>query len=279
MSRSLKTANILVFDSGAGGLSVAAEILKTRQPANILYLADNAYFPYGTMEDQSLIARVGNVIAEAIVQFAPDIIVVACNTASTLALAKLRAQFPHTEFVGVVPAIKPAAAITTSKTIGVLATPATVNRFYTKKLIDDFARHCNVLTLGSSKLVFMAEEVVTGVQPDVHVLTQEVERLVRQAHPHIMDTVVLACTHFPLLNDHLKAISAFRHIRWIDSGEAIASRVAYLLQKRFPLGTPPGRHLTVLTTKDNDTVTRDAYCSYLRQVTDLPLVAEHLAMS
>ena len=152
---------ILVFDSGVGGLTVYREIAAARPDAAYVYLADDAGFPYGNQPETVLIARIIDVVGQAIAEHKPDLVVVACNTASTLALAELRTRFV-VPFVGTVPAIKPACAQSASKRISVLGTQATVSREYTRALIREFAAGCDVALVGSSHLASYAEAELAG---------------------------------------------------------------------------------------------------------------------
>lgn len=215
---------VLVFDSGVGGLSILAEIHARLPQCELVYACDNAAFPYGTKNEEELVERVDIVLKALIRQVAPDIVVVACNTASTVALPRIRAHF-HNPVVGVVPAIKPAAKITSTRVIGLLATPGTVARPYTQRLIEDFASHCLVHRLGSRRLVEIAESKLRNRPADIGEIRDIISPLFADAD---MDTVVLACTHFPLLRAELEA-AAPRAVQWIDSGEAIARRVENLL--------------------------------------------------
>ncbi len=221
-------ARILVFDSGVGGLSILAAIRARLPGADFIYACDNAAFPYGTKDEATLLARVDRVLRALIAHSQPDIVVVACNTASTLVLPRIRAHLPEpvaNRIVGVVPGIKPAAALTQSSVIGLLGTPGTVARPYTQRLIDDFAAHCTVVRVGSSALVEIAEARLRGAAAAVDQVAAIIAPLFAHAE---LDTVVLACTHFPLLRDDLVA-AAPRAVHWIDSGAAIARRVASLL--------------------------------------------------
>jgi glutamate racemase len=130
-----QTPKILVFDSGLGGLTVYREIARLRPKADCIYLADDAQFPYGALSEAGLVSRAQAVLNAAIAEYAPDLVVIACNTASTLVLPPLRAAYPALPFVGTVPAIKPAAERSRSQMISVLATPGTVARDYTRTLI------------------------------------------------------------------------------------------------------------------------------------------------
>lgn len=228
-----KPITALVFDSGVGGLSVAVEIQKKLPSLNIVYASDNAFFPYGTKGETELIIRVEKVL-RAIIQAHPiDMIVIACNTASTLALAHCRQVF-DLPIVGVVPAIKPASQFTQSGVIGLLATPATIARPYTNELIREYAGDHQVIRLGSSELVALAESKLRGKEITQSDLAPILSGFFQQADQSLvrnMDTLVLACTHFPLMRDEIKQWFAQQNIDilLIDSGEAIARRVEFLL--------------------------------------------------
>lgn len=217
---------ILVFDSGVGGLSICQSLRKAGIRLPLLYVADTAWFPYGLREEAELLQRVQHLMEPLIRQHLPQLVILACNTLSTLALPALRAQF-DVPFVGVVPAIKPAAQQTQSGVIGLLATPATVKRAYTDKLIAEFAPHCEVIRVGSNELVLAAERYFKEGQIDLAAIKHAIEPLIEAKQQQGLDTVVLGCTHFPLLLTQLDQL--LPGIRWIDSGEAIARRVKELL--------------------------------------------------
>lgn len=220
-------ARILVFDSGVGGLSVAREI-QQRLPLNpLVYASDNAFFPYGTKGEAELIARVDQIIAELLLRFPADILVIACNTASTLTLPHLRSKL-DLPIVGVVPAIKPAALMSKSGVIGLLATPATIARPYTHELIREYATQCQVISLGSSELVQLAEQKLRGESIDADAIANIAKALMSVKQAEQMDVLVLACTHFPLLKEEL-AQHLPAQMKLIDSGTAIARRVEFLL--------------------------------------------------
>lgn len=218
---------ILVFDSGVGGLSIVSEIRALLPTLAIDYLVDNAFFPYGTKQEAELCSRIVAVIGAAIRRLEPALVVVGCNSASTIALDALRAQYP-VPFVGVVPAIKPAAQASATKTIGLLATEGTVMRDYTRALAKQFAHDCRLITLGSSALVLQAEKLVRGETPDADVVRAELAKLWAQPGAADMDAVVLGCTHFPLLKPWLQQLAP-APVQWVDSGAAIARRVKSLL--------------------------------------------------
>ncbi|MCJ8271530.1 MAG: glutamate racemase [Psychrosphaera sp.] len=212
--------HIALIDSGIGGFSVLAEIEQKCAGITVSYFMDNLYLPYGELSEQSLLDRLERIVGFLQQQNPPDIIVIACNTASTQSLDFLRDRFKQT-FVGVVPAIKPAANISKSGCIGVLATKATVQSPYIERLINDFASHCKVHKLGSSELVHMAELHFWHEQPDQ-------EDVVSLESLHHTDTVVLGCTHFPLIKQQIQSMLP-QGIKLVDSGAAIANRVASLL--------------------------------------------------
>ena len=217
----------LVFDSGVGGLSVLREIAHLLPRLRLTYAADNAAFPYGTKTEAELVARVLAVVGALVETTAPDIVVIACNTASTTALAAVR-QFLTIPVIGVVPAIKPAAATSHSRVIGLLGTKATVASAYTAALIEQFADGCAVLTHGSPELVEAAERKLQGLPPGEAEIAAAMAPLFGQPGGDRLDTVVLGCTHFPLLAQELAA-AAPHPVAWMDSGAAIARRVAAIL--------------------------------------------------
>ncbi len=224
---SSKPPHILVFDSGVGGLSIVEAVKKAHPSYRLTYASDNAQFPYGTKSESVLIERVERVLSTLQEEIAADIILVACNTASTLVLPKIRSHFTQ-PIIGVVPAIKPAAEMSKNKTIGLLATPGTVERQYTKELIKDFAHECDVISVGSSELVLLAEQKLQNKPVSLAVLTSITAPFRdTQNRP---DTIVLACTHFPLLKEELQLVLP-NITYWVDSGEAIARRVQFWVNK------------------------------------------------
>lgn len=219
---------VLVFDSGLGGLTVYAPIAAARPDVELLYVADDAYFPYGDLSERALVERVVALMTDLVAQGRPDLVVIACNTASTLVLGPLRARFPELPFVGTVPAIKPAALASRSKLVSVLATPGTVARDYTRGLIREFAGDCAVTLVGSARLARLAERELRGEYVDAAEIAAEIAPcFVEQGGQHT-DQIVLACTHFPLLAQKLAAASPWR-VEFVDPAPAIARRVATLL--------------------------------------------------
>ncbi len=219
---------ILVFDSGLGGLTVLREVVAARPDAHFVYVADDAFFPYGHHSEDEIIARVVPLMGELIGAHDPDIVVIACNTASTLVLSHLRDAY-SVPFVGTVPAIKPACAQSRTRRVSVLGTKGTVKREYTKALIRDFAQGCEVTLVGSPELASLAEAELSGASvSDGDILAELAPCFVGEDATSRTDTVVLACTHYPLLLDRLKRLAPWP-VDWIDPAPAIARRVSDLL--------------------------------------------------
>jgi glutamate racemase len=221
---------ILVFDSGLGGLTVLREIVRVRPDAHYVFVADDAFFPYGHHSEDQIIARVVPLIGELIAAHAPDLVVIACNTASTLVMSHLRTAY-KIPFVGTVPAIKPACASSKTKRVSVLGTKGTVKREYTKALIRDFAQGCEVTLVGSADLASLAETALGGIEVGDQQLSAELAPCFVGDGPEDSartDTIVLACTHFPLLMERFVRLAPWP-VDWIDPAPAIARRVADLL--------------------------------------------------
>jgi len=219
-------APVLIFDSGVGGLSVLNAIAGALPGLPLVFACDNGFFPYGTKTETELVERVDAVLHRLIAVIRPQLLVIACNTASTVALPRLRSRFAL-PIVGVVPAIKPAAQLSRNKILGLLATPATVQRPYTDRLIQEFAADCTVIKVGSRELVQLAEDKLRGKAIDAEQLAPILAPFFADPAQN-PDTIVLGCTHFPLLRDELAAASPAT-VQWVDSGSAIARRVAELL--------------------------------------------------
>lgn len=219
---------ILVFDSGVGGLSVLAEIDKRLPLAPIVYAADNAGYPYGTKSEAEIASRVPALLGRLAERYQPRIIVIACNTASTIALAHVRSAL-DLPVVGTVPAIKPAALASKTRTIGVLGTEATVRQPYVDRLVAEHAADCRVIRYGSAALVDLAEAKLRGEAPQDGAIAAIMAGLFGQHGGEEIDAVVLACTHFPLLREEIAAASP-RGVALVDSGEGIARRTEHLTQ-------------------------------------------------
>lgn len=223
----LRAPTIIVFDSGLGGLSVFRELARARPDARFVYAADDAGFPYGALSEGDLVARVLAIMDALIARLAPDAVVIACNTASTLVLPALRARYPI-PFVGTVPAIKPACEGSLTRQVSVLATPGTVKRDYTQALIRDFAGQCHVTLVGSTHLAGLAEAAMAGTEIADEAFAAEIAPAFVREGKARTDTVVLACTHYPLVLDRLKKVAPWP-VRWVDPAAAIARRLGSLI--------------------------------------------------
>jgi glutamate racemase len=231
---------ILVLDSGIGGLSVLRPIRALLPGAPILYVADNAGYPYGLKPEHEIEARVPALVGRLAERFDPELVVIACNTASTIALDGVRAAL-DLPIVGTVPAIKPAAALSRTRAIGVLGTAATVVQPYVDRLAAEHAADCIVVRHGSADLVELAEAKVRGEATAIADYARVLEGLLGQPGGERIDTVVLACTHFPLVEEELAA-AAPRPLAFVDGKEGIARRTAWLLRDReWPEAAPEGR--------------------------------------
>ena len=221
---------VLVFDSGVGGLSVCEEIRQLLPDLHYIYTFDNVAFPYGEKSEAFIVERVLEIVTAVTRLYPLSLVVIACNSASTVTLPSLRERFSF-PVVGVVPAIKPAARLTRNGVVGLLATRGTVKRPYTHELVKRFAGECKTEMLGSAELVELAEAKLQGKEVPLEQVRQILQPWLRMKEPP--DTVVLGCTHFPLLADELQQVLP-EGTRLIDSGAAIARRTVWLLENESP---------------------------------------------
>lgn len=227
---------ILIFDSGLGGLTVYREVAAARPDARFVYVADDAFFPYGGRAEAALVERVCTLMATLIDTHHPDLVVIACNTASTLVLTELRLRFAL-PFVGTVPAIKPACAASASKRVSVLGTEATVSREYTRTLIRDFGNGADVTLVGSARLAGYAEDELNGRPAEDAAIAAEIAPCFIEGDGRRTDTVVLACTHYPLLADRFERLAPWP-VSFLDPAPAIARRVVDLIGPPGPERPP-----------------------------------------
>ena len=220
-------AHLLAFDSGIGGYGIVGALRARLPGARITMLADNALYPYGELADATLIARLESLIAAARLRFAPDAVVIACNTASTVALPALRERF-DLPFIGCVPPIKWAASLSRTRHIGLLATAATVKRPYLRDLAQRFAPDCRLLAHGARGLADLAEAVFRGQPINRDAIRRELDALFGQEGGERIDTVCIGCTHYSFLLDALRQASP-RDVFWLDPAEAVARRTEAVL--------------------------------------------------
>lgn len=243
-----RDAPILFFDSGVGGLSVVSPARALLPQAPFVYAADTAGFPYGTKTEAEIAARVPALLGRLVERYRPRLAVIACNTASTIALSAVRAAL-DVPVVGTVPAIKPAAALSTTRVIGVLGTDATVRQPYVDRLAAEFGADCTIVRHGSAALVELAEAKLHGQTVTTAAVRTAIDGLFDGPDGARIDTVVLACTHFPLLDMELAA--AVPHpVTFVDGGGGIARRIEHLTRGQDWPGTPaPG--IAVVTRLDD----------------------------
>ena len=235
---------VLVFDSGIGGLTIVEALRAARPGLAVAYCADTGFFPYGDKPDAELARRIPDIIERAVDRTGPAIVVIACNTASTLALEAVRARL-SIPVVGTVPGIKPACEQTKTGVVGFLATPGTLRRRYTEDLIERFSKGATILTHGSTELVRLAERAAGGDAPPSIEVDDALAPLLAHPDRPRMDTLILGCTHFPLLRKDI-ARSFGPGVTLLDTGEAIARRTLSLLPEQKPEPTPAP--LALLTT-------------------------------
>ena len=256
---------IVIFDSGVGGLSIFDEVRQQLPWLPVVYCSDNAGFPYGPKSEAEVVARVSACLRRLQDTYQPQLMVIACNTASTVALPRVRQEL-SVPVVGVVPAIKTAASLSQNRCIGLLATPGTINRPYTDQLIREFASDCDVIRVGSSELVFLAEQQLRGQTTDQLQLTAILAPFLDR--PITPDQIVLGCTHFPLMKDALSVCAP--GVNWIDSGNAIARRVSSLIsQERSTTGKTS--HIAVFT-QPCDTIEALSLALYARDIGDMHIL-------
>ena len=234
---------LLFFDSGVGGLSVLEPTRALLPNAPIVYVADNAGYPYGKRSEQEIASRVPALLGRLVERFHPRLAVIACNTASTIALDHVRSAL-DLPVVGTVPAIKPAAEISKTRVIGVLGTEATVRQPYVDNLAAEFASDCTIIRHGSPELVDLAEAKLAGSEVTIAAVRNAAQPMFGAPGGDRIDVGVLACTHFPLLRKELS--QAFPGVEWIDGGPGIARRIAWLTREQ-PWPTAPSDGVMVFT--------------------------------
>lgn len=215
------SVNFAFLDSGIGGLPYLL-FLKEKQPVvNCIYYADTKNFPYGQKTKEQIIENASLAVEKIINKWNPHAIILACNTISVTALEELRTRFPAIPFVGTVPAIKPAAILSKTKKIGLLATNATVNHPYTKELQNKFASDCKIVSRGDPDLISFIEHKFFQATEEERI--QAVTPAVDFFRENDCDVIVLACTHFLNMSDYIQKVAG-SNIQVIDSREGVVKR-------------------------------------------------------
>ena len=236
-------APLLFFDSGMGGLSVLSEAQKLLPLAPVVYVSDHAAFPYGTKAESEIATRVPVLLGKLAERYRPRLITIACNTASTIALDSVR-QVLDIPVVGTVPAIKPAAELTETGVIGLLGTRATVRQGYIDVLAEKFAQGIELIRYGDPQLASAAEAVMRGEQVGDAVFRNAMQGLLAQPRGEQVDTVILGCTHFPLVLERLAQFGK-SGMRFVDGNAGIARRIAYLTRgQAWPENKIVGKFVT-----------------------------------
>lgn len=236
------TAPILFFDSGIGGLSVLKAVQAALPNAPIIFAADYAGLPYGTKTEAEISARVPALLGRLVERYRPRLVVIACNTACTIALSHVRAAL-DLPVVGTVPAIKPAAEITKTGVVGLLGTAATVRQAYVDQLQADHAANMTLLRYAAPDLVHAAEAKLRGQPVDPLIYAHAMSGLTEQNDGAALDVTVLGCTHFPLVQDELLAASP--GMTFVDGAAGIARRILHLTRgQAWPAAPIPGIFVT-----------------------------------
>jgi glutamate racemase len=215
---------LLIFDSGIGGLSVLSAIQDRLPQAPIVYAADYAGLPYGTKSEAEIAARVPALLGRLVERYKPALVVIACNTACTIALSHVRAAL-DVPVVGTVPAVKPASLATKTGVIGLLGTQATIRQPYVDQLQAEFASEMTLLRHAAPELVHAAEAKMRGEPVHDSIITDAIAGLTKQQNGDNLDTIILGCTHFPLLEQELMQVTGSK-MQFVDGAQGIARRVA-----------------------------------------------------
>ena len=225
-----EAAPILLFDSGVGGLSILHALHAAAPGVPIVYAADFAGLPYGEKTEGEIAARVPALLGRLVERYRPRLVTIACNTASTIALPAVRAAL-DIPVVGTVPAVKPAALATKSGVIGLIGTAATIRQPYVDNLLREHGNGAQLIRVAAPELVAAAERKLRGEDNDPAIFAGVIERLTASAEADGMDVAVLACTHFPLVEEELLAAST--GLRFIDGAAGIARRILHLTETDF----------------------------------------------
>jgi glutamate racemase len=244
-------APLLIFDSGIGGLSVLTAIQAALPNAPIIYAADYAGLPYGTKSEAEIAARVPALLGRLVERYRPRLVTIACNTACTIALSHVRAAL-DVPVVGTVPAVKPASLATKTGVIGLLGTQATIRQPYVDQLEAEFASEMTLLRFAAPELVHAAEAKLRGKALDESVYERAIAGLTSQSGGEKMDTIILGCTHFPLVQNELARITG-ADMQFVDGAAGIARRILFLMDGQpWPSATLPGLFVTTGTLSDMD---------------------------
>jgi glutamate racemase len=241
-------APIGLFDSGVGGLTILSALRQELPDEHYIFFGDTAHCPYGTRSEAN-IRELSLQAGQFLIDQGVKLIVVACNTASQIALNTLRAKF-SVPIVGIVPAVKPAARATKSGRIGIAATNRTLQTAYLQHLVDEFASDIEVYTVGCPGLVALVERG----ELEGPAVEEELRRSLQPLLTKAVDVIVLGCTHFPALRPSIERVVG-KHVQIIDSGVAIARRTHSVLDTEALIHPPYPHKGTVQIWCSGDTST------------------------
>ena len=256
------SVNFAFLDSGTGGLPYLKYLLQKSPEEKCVYVGDTKNFPYGQKSTEEIIQNSAECVKKIIEKFSPKAIIVACNTISVTALESLRKSFPGVSFIGTVPAIKPAAKISKTKKIGLLATNATVNHPYTKKLISDFASDCKIISKGDPELIDFIEHKFFHATEEERIL--KVQNCVDFFKNQNCDVLVLACTHFLNMVDYFKK-AAKNDLQIVDNREGVVNHALEIeklnLQKNTLYIEESSKLFVTGLTQKNDAEFYETFCA------------------
>ena len=247
-----------VFDSGIGGLSVLKALRAALPHEDFIYLADNGHAPYGERDAAHVLAR-SRAVTQYLVQQGIKALVMACNTATASSIDLLRTVYPHLPIIGVEPAVKPAVALSKTGRIGVMATRSTLASARFQALLAAQAGVAEFVLQPCDGLADTIERHTSRTDA-----TEIIAACARNTgamglfgtQPGQIDTLVLGCTHYPLISEHLQALVGC-DVRLVENGEAVARQTQRLLQTAAggigPAVTGPGR-ISLITTGDAQTL-------------------------
>lgn len=257
------SVNFAFLDSGTGGLPYLKYLKEQHEEASCIYVGDTKNFPYGEKTSEQIIENSCDCVRKIIDKWNPKAVVIACNTISVTALEEMRRRFPDTPFIGTVPAIKPAAAVSKTRKIGLLATNATVNHPYTKKLISNFASDCEVVSRGDPELISFIEHKYFSATKEQRI--QACMPAVNFFKGKGCDAIVLACTHFLNMAEEIQEACG-KDVAVIDSREGVTKHAWDVEEKNCrtddSAGFESSRLYVTGFTESNDT---DRYVEFCRQ--------------
>ncbi|MDJ0977336.1 MAG: glutamate racemase [Erythrobacter sp.] len=224
----IPSSPVLLFDSGVGGLTVYDALREALPAAPVIYTADYAGIPYGKKTEAEVAARVAGLLGRMAERWQPRLACIACNTASTIALGMVR-EVLEIPIVGTVPAIKPAAGVTSSGAIALVGTAATIRQPYVDDLESRFASDKRLVRIAAPDLVELAEAKLRGRPVDLAPIKRVADQIAGTPSPGAVDTIVLACTHFPLLTDEFAHVFG-SSVTLVDGAQGIARRIAHLVE-------------------------------------------------